>query len=200
MTDSLVQPLEYSYTIDSLVELTESCGLDILLHCQNQFDIKNNSFSWNLRFEKGFMVDRYYSLPDIRRWQIANLLLCNDSPMLWFYFQRQEASFSRKEERLVCEEFLETRFRKNSMLLDNYLLTTEGSYRRKEMPVPYPAGNAISEPHVLNIFRATRPELQMKEVFRLLKVPMDFYSVNHVRIKLTTSGYPYLLAADGARC
>ncbi|MES1223252.1 MAG: methyltransferase domain-containing protein [Bacteroidota bacterium] len=194
MADRLVQPVEYSYNIESLNKLTDSCNLDILFHCQNQFDVTNNAFSWNMNFKNYYLKDYYNSLPDVSRWQISNLLLFNNSPMLWFYFQRKDSDFERKTEAQLCADFLDTSFRKSSILLRNYILEEDGSYKSIETPVKYPADNTIEDPGVRRIFDAVNPAHKMKDIFYQCGIKMDFYEINKIRVKLCTSGYPYLLA------
>lgn len=194
MADNLVQPVEYSYTIESLNTLVSGCNLEFLTHCQNQFDVDNNAFTWNMRFQNEFLKERYYSLPDIRRWQISNLLMFNNSPMLWFYFQRKDSVLERKPEQQICEEFLNTTFQKNSFLMTNYLLNAEGNYRLSDRKIKTPSEDSISDPEVKRIYNSVRPDRKMKDVLSQCRIKDDFYDINKVRIKLTTSGYPYLLA------
>lgn len=194
LVDNLIQPVEYSYTIESLDRLTSSCNLEYLLHCQNQFDVEKNAFTWNMLFKNEYLRERYEALPDVRRWYISNLLLLNDSPMLWFYFQRRDASFGRLTEQQVCDDFLETSFRTNCFQLRNFILDDEGIYKASDRTVRYPVVGAISDPMVRKVYNAVAPGVKMKEIFMEAGIPMSFYNVNHVRIKLSTSGYPYILA------
>src|SRR5882672_2467789 len=92
LADELLQPLLYSYTVESLQEMVASCNLELLLPCLNQFDRETGTYYWNLNFKDPIVRELYESLPDVRRWQIANLLLLENSPMLWFYMQRADAS------------------------------------------------------------------------------------------------------------
>jgi len=193
MVDNLIQPVEYSYTIESLNKLMSDCNLDFLLHCPNQFDVASNAFTWNMKFKSEYLRDRYNSLPDVRRWQISNLLMFYNSPMLWFYFQRNDTDFERRTEQQVCNDFLETRFRKSSFPLRNYILNGEGDYKLSERLVKYPAENSVEDITARRIFSAVDPDQTMREIFRQCNISTDFYEVNSVRIKLTTSGYPYLL-------
>ncbi|MBC9914474.1 class I SAM-dependent methyltransferase [Chitinophaga varians] len=195
MADSLIQPIEYSYTIESFGNMADECNLEYLLHCQNQFDIQNHAYTWNLKFTDPLLKSQYYSLPDARRWQIANLLMCNASPMLWFYFQRKDATITRKTEQQVCDEFLETRFKKSAFLMNHYVLDpNDDKYKWKANPVKYPVANDGSDPLIDRILAAVNPSLTMREVLGQLGAKADFYEVNNIRIKLTTSAYPYLLA------
>lgn len=196
MTDSLIQPVEYSYTVESLGNLLDSCNLQYLLPCLNQFDIKNNALTWNMTFKNEDMRELYEALPDTRRWQITNLLLLNDSPMLWFYLQRKDAGAERKCEQQVCAEFLQTRFRPVTFSLNNYVLDTEGEYQPRGLSAPFPQANTIDDPLVRSVFDAVRPDRTMQEVLKQLNVSLDFQQVNKIRIMLTTLAYPFLLAVN----
>ena len=129
----------------------------------------------------------------MKRWQITNLLLFNDSPMLWFYLQRKDSDLERKTEQQVCEEFLETKFVRNTSKLRNYLLSPEGKYAPGGQPVKYSADNTITDV-ARTVYNAVDPNLKMKDVFHKCNLKTDFYETNCIRIKLCTSGYPHLLA------
>jgi hypothetical protein len=194
MTDNLIQPVEYSYTVESLNKLGESCGLEILFHCLNQFDVNRNAYTWNMKFESKYMSEQYYSLPDINRWQISNLLMFNDSPMLWFYFQRKGSDFTRKTEHQLCDEFMETKFQKKPFFLTHYVLGSDGKYVKSDKQVKYPTEKIITDPAIRQILTNVTPGRKMKDILHQSNTGRDFYEVNMARIKLTTSGYPFLLA------
>jgi hypothetical protein len=147
-----------------------------------------------MEFRNDFMREQYYSLPDARRWQVANLLLLNNSPMLWFYVQRKDCGIERKSEHQLCEEFLETTFQRNAYQLRNHVLSGEGTYQLSETAVKQSVENSIVDPKVRMIYKAVSPTMTMKEVLHLLNMKPDFYETNTFRIKLTTSGYPHLIA------
>jgi SAM-dependent methyltransferase len=194
MVDNLIQPVEYSYTVESLGTMMDNCNLGYLHHCQNQFDVFNNAFTWNMEFRDDFMREHYYSLPDARRWQVANLLLLNNSPMLWFYVQRKDSGIERKSEQQLCEEFLETKFQRNAHQLRNYVLSDDGTYKLSETPVKQSIENSIVDPKLRMIYKTISPNIKMKEVLHQLNIKPDFFETNTLRIKLTTSGYPHLVA------
>lgn len=196
MTDDLVQPVEYSYTIESLNELAGNCNLEFLSNCQNQFDELNNAYTWNMQFKDSYLRDLYNSLPDVKRWQISNLLLFNESPMLWFYFQRKDSDIMRNTEQQLCDTFLATRFRKHSFQVSNYFLNIDGKYKLNSKGVQHPLDNNITAPILREIYKIADPAYTMKEIFSRLNIPLDFYEVNSARIKLTTSRFPYLLAVN----
>jgi ubiquinone/menaquinone biosynthesis C-methylase UbiE len=196
MTDALIQPLEYSYTVESLDKLTGNCNLEILSHCLNQFDVNNNAFTWNLDFKDEYLHDYYNSLPDLKRWQISNLLMFNKSPFLWFYLQRTDADHERKTEQELCAGFLETKFSRNSFVVKNYFLDAAGKYESGTRTARLPSEDNLNDEAAERILNAIEPGSKIKDICRQLDLHLDFYALNNVRIKLTTSGYPYLLAVE----
>jgi SAM-dependent methyltransferase len=194
MADSLLQPVEYSYTIESLASLAGECNLECLLHCLNQFDVTEQQINWNMKFGNSSIQDIYDQLPDIKRWQIANLLLFNESPMLWFYFQRKDADRVRKTEGQICDEFLDMGFRRNVYLLRNYELGPEGEYNMRNRAIRVPNSDLHADATAKKILHLADPDRKMKDIFRHLNISATFHTVNEMRIKLTTSAFPYLLS------
>ena len=94
--DALLQPVEHSYTVAGLAELAGNCGLELLTFAIDQYSKENGAIDWNLELTEPSVRDRYFSLPDVERWQISNVMLQGDSPLLWFYLQRRDCSRPRK--------------------------------------------------------------------------------------------------------
>jgi SAM-dependent methyltransferase len=194
LADSLLQPVEYSYTIESLESLANDCNLECLLHCLNQFDVSGNLTNWNMKFGNNQTQKLYDRLPDLKRWQISNLLLFNNSPMLWFYFQRKDSNFVRKDEHVICEEFLETKFSRNSFFIKNYVLNFDGNYILSDKTIKHPSVDAYSDPCARRILQLSNSNRKMKDIFYEIDLEPTFNNVNDLRIKLTTLAFPYLLA------
>jgi len=190
VADCLLQPVEYSYTISSLEMLAGECELEYLQYCPNQFDVNSNSLNWNLELNDGRLQEQYNSLPDTKRWQITNLLLYRNSPMLWFYFQRKDASKPRKTEQEITDEFLETAFERISFSIERYVLNSEGNYQKSDKAMRSDA-NEPKDEMVRSILHALDGQRTMKEIFYLLDIDTSFSSANDIRIRLTTSAYPY---------
>src|SRR5207248_7626509 len=51
IADALVNPVEHSYTVESLEELATSCGLEILTHTISQYDRVTGGYTWNMEFK-----------------------------------------------------------------------------------------------------------------------------------------------------
>jgi hypothetical protein len=192
LADELLQPVLHSYTVDSLLDMAASCNLELLLPCLNQFDKEVGAFSWNLTFNDPVVKELYESLPDTRRWQITNLLLLDNSPMLWFYLQRADAGRPRKPERQVCEEFLNTVFTPARARQSNFICDEHGEYKRSPKELSYPV--APPEALVRPIFNAVDGRSTMREIFARLGLETTFGYVNLARLKLTTPAFPYLKA------
>lgn len=139
LADTLMQPVEYSYTVGSLHELAVSCGLDTLLPCFNHFNKTTKSDFWNIEFQDDRVQGMYDSLSDSDRWQVSNLLLFEQSPMLWFYLQRADSDRRRKSEQQICDEFLNTKFVRASTAQGSYVLNEDGKYRPAPATVQCPA-------------------------------------------------------------
>ena len=162
--------------------------------CINHFDTTAKRCNWNIEFKSGEILDLYYNLSDINRWQVSNLLMENDSPMLWFYLQRQDSDIPRKSEKEICDEFLKTVFAKGGTFLNNYILNEEGEYLISPRKIPCPAPSIPQDPLIKKIYEQVNSNSTMLEIFEKLKIETSFYTVNKIRINLTSSGFPYLKA------
>ena len=190
--DLLIQPVEHSYTVESLEMLAGSCDLELVAPCISPYAKNLATFMWNLNFDDAELREQYDALPDSRRWQVTNLLLNEKSPLLWFYFQRKDSGRRRKSEKQMCDEFLETAFEGTSSTQRSYIRGDDGSYRSSPTPVPYPLVPPDSS--VRKIFDAVDGQSTMNEILSRLGITPTFAAVNQIRIKLTTTAFPYLKA------
>jgi hypothetical protein len=190
IADALIQPVENSYTVEVLEEMAGRCGLEFMGPSPNAWDKGAGNSTWNLRFSQPEIQRSYDKLPDSRRWQITNLLLCDKSPLLWFYLKRADGPVERKTEHQICDSFLRTRFRHNSVARRSYVLTKENRYSRSDSLLPYP-GMPV-KPEMRKIVEAVNGGLPMAEALDSLSIPRDFATVNDLRLRLTTSMSPFL--------
>lgn len=193
IADTLLQPVEHSYTVESLGELLAGAGLEFWLPCLNQFDQAAGRLTWNMDCDNERVARRYEALPDIERWQVSNLLMAEKSPMLWFYAQKEGSGIRRKSEQEVCREFLWTRFEKYCTILNNYF-GGDKTYKLVPTPIPHPSPRLPADDLSRSVFKAASPEKTLADVFRELNVEPTFNLVNRVRIQLTTPLFPYLKA------
>jgi len=193
LVDELLQPVEHSYTVESMGRLLESAGLEYWLPCLNQYDKTDKKLTWNLEFEDE-MVARYYNeLPDVDRWQITNLLSIERSPMLWFYVQRTDSPFKRKSEHEVCQDFLKTKFERYSTTANHYRLSEEG-YQFVPRAMSWPSPPVPADELAGNVFYTVDPKKTLGEVLQSLSFQPAFHLVNRLRMQLTTPMFPYLKA------
>lgn len=192
--DLLVQPVEHSYTVESLEELGENCGLEFLYPCISPYVKALSTLYWNMEFADLELSELYESLPDTRRWQVTNLLMQEKSPMLWFYLQHRDGGVPRKTERQVCDEFLETRFERVGTRQRSFIRGEDGAYSLSPQAVAYPL--AAPDPSEKAIADMADGQRTMREIFRELRIEPTFRRVNRARIKLTTTAFPYLRAAQ----
>jgi SAM-dependent methyltransferase/alpha-ketoglutarate-dependent taurine dioxygenase len=196
LADELLQPVLHSYTVETLAEMAAACGLEILLPCLNAFDKTEEKYTWNMRFTSPELRAAYDALPDLRRWQVTNLLLREKSPQLWFYLQRTDSGRRRKSEREVCEEFLDTRFVRNEIVQRAYVQSADSTFKLLPNPLRWPA--APPDPTCERIMREADGSATMREIFRRLEIEPTFENVDRARVMLTTSAFPYLKAMPQA--
>lgn len=195
LADSLLQPVEYSFTIESLEALSNACGLEYLAPCVTQFDKIADTFSWNLEFDDPLLQQQYESLPDSRRWQISNHLMLEKSPLLWFYLQRKDSGRARKSEQQVCDEFLNQRFVKSSTQKRTALRDARGDYNLSARSMPYPGRhpNNLCQRIVAEV--DAWPSKTLREIFQRLEIANEFTLSNKLRLMLTTNAFPFLAPA-----
>jgi len=190
LADSLLQPVEQSYTVESLDCMANDCDLEILLPCINRYDRAQQTFSWNMEFDDALTQEYLDVLPDISRWQVANLLLLDKSPHLWFYLQRSDSGRTRKSEREICEEFLDTTFIRSTTQQVRYNLGADGVYEPLSGAVEFP--RTPSNQLMRRIIDLADGVTSMRQIFCRLDIEPAFQKVNQARIELTTSTSPHL--------
>ena len=192
LADSLLQPVEHSYTVESLDSMAASCGLEIVMPCINVYDKASKSYAWNMEFGDALVQEHFDALPDISRWQVANLLLLEKSPGIWFYLQRRDSGRERKTEQQVCEEFLNARFVRAATQQGRYVQGTDGTYELWPQTTPFPRPHP--DPLMRKIIEAADGAISMREIFQRLDIEPTFQKVNASRLELTTAASPYLRA------
>lgn len=193
--DLFIHPCEHSYTVESLEDLAESCGLEYVAPCISLYAKSvSTAYSWNMEFGDQELQKSYDALPDSRRWQVTNLLLFDKSPLLWFYLRHKDDPTPRKTEQETVEEFLNTIFVKNLTTQRSFIRNSEDHYQLSNSSVPYP----LSAPHasVREIFELVDGKTPMRDIMDQLGIEQTFQRVNDARIRLTTSAFPYLKGAQ----
>lgn len=194
IADTLINPIEHSYTVESLDEMADAIGLEMVIYCNSVHDCAYGTGEWNMRFKDEQLQQRYDGLLDKQRWQVTNLLLFETSPLLWFYFQRKDSRISRKDEQQLNESFLAARFMRARTMRKNHILLTTGTASLPDPATVYPRQpppDAVSEIYLG--LDETRP---LRETFERLDIPRTFQNITRARNLLTTSGSPYLQAVS----
>ncbi|WP_102106856.1 class I SAM-dependent methyltransferase [Oceaniglobus roseus] len=190
VADSLLQPVEYSYTVETLAALCKKAGLALLQPCINQFDRLSQRFSWDPPLPAGPVARAFDALDDVARWQVANLLMLETSPMLWFY-AGSEAGPSRAE---INADFLTRRFRRASAPLGRFQRNAEGRYERSDSRATLPQPGDPTDAAARAVHAACDGTRPMGEIVAQLGLATDPASLTRLRVLLTTPAFPYLLA------
>lgn len=194
LADVLIQPVEYSYTVESLDALAAACNLELVAPSISPFDQNLERVSWHMEFSDRELQSSYDSLIDLQRWQITNHLQFDKSPLLWFYLQRKDCGRVRKSEKQIGEEFLDSKFVKADATQRNYLRNDNGQYALSPTPViPQPA---FMDDWSKGIFDSIDGRRSLRSIFHQLRIETTFQAVNKLRLKLTTPAFPFLIAAD----
>lgn len=192
LADALLQPVLYSYTVESLEEMAAGSDLEILTPYISQFD-KGARQSWNMEFKDPALKEAYDALPDLRRWQVSNLLMLERSPNLWFYLQRKGSARERISERQICESFLDQKFVRTATTQKSYIRGGDGKYRLSPDSLAFPLGRP-AEP-AKKIMELVNGKTSMRDIFTRLGIAPTFDVVNKIRTMLTTPVFPYLKAS-----
>jgi len=196
LADGLLQPVEYSFTVESLESLCAGSGLEMMASCVNLYDKAANNFSWNMEFNDTELQELYDSLPDLRCWQISNLLMLERSPMLWFYFQRTDSGRPRKDEKQLCDDFLELQFTKCATQKKTYLRAGNGDYVSNGRLFPYPGKHPDEMCRRIVELVEAQPRVQMRDIVSQLTPKASLMLVNKLRLALTTNAFPFLMTTD----
>jgi 2-polyprenyl-3-methyl-5-hydroxy-6-metoxy-1,4-benzoquinol methylase len=191
--DLLLQPVEHSFSVESLDRAARRCGLEMLTFCNDHYSRTKEGANWNLDLADPHLQELYDALPDTERWQVTNLLMAESSPMLWFYFQRQDCPRPRKPERQICDEFLNTRFARVRTQKEIFMRQPEGGYSKEPLKSPFPRATP-SSPLARGVYAALDEEAPLQATLANLGVEPSFFKLSLLRLGLATSGNPYLEA------
>lgn len=194
MADAILQPVEHSYTVETFNYLVEGRGLELVAPTINQWDKARDNLSWELRFEDKNVESKYLALPDVQRWQIANLLLLEESPHVWFYVQRKDSDYPLKSTPQVCDEFLNIKFKKARTTFDLHVREKDESYPMAKKDSLYPAPLFPKDRRAAEVFEQVNGQLTMADILQRLDLTLDFQDLNELRLRLTSTAYPYIVA------
>lgn len=195
LADSLIQPVEHSFTVESLDALAHAAGLELLTPFPNAFDAAKGTLHWEMELGDPELQRAYDELPDARRWQVTNLLSMEGSPMLWFYLQRRDSPEPRRSTRELCEAFLAGRYVRAATVRALHLAGPGGVYSpAPSQEAPFPAWRGRGD--AKRVFDALDPGETMGETMRRLGIDTaNPRTVNRLRVQLASSAYPFLRPA-----
>jgi 2-polyprenyl-3-methyl-5-hydroxy-6-metoxy-1,4-benzoquinol methylase len=128
--DMWMNPYEQSFTVAELWSMADRCGLELEAPCGNRFDISRDCSGWEPTFTDPELSRRASGLDDRRRWQLANLLGLETSPMLWFYLRPRIAGHARLSETDRDAAFRSAVFRRAQTRQRTWILrATRGTHR-----------------------------------------------------------------------
>jgi SAM-dependent methyltransferase len=191
--DSLLQPVEYSYTVSSLRQLAAACRLELLTFCIDPFSRSTGAVNWNLNFQDPVLRERYQQLGDLERWEITNQLLGEASPMLWFYLQRADCPRRRMSERDICDGFLGAKFRRTATEKEVFSRTMNGTYSSVPKRAPFP-GKPKPGSEAARVYAALEEGAELSRTLARLGIEQSFPQVQSLRLELATSANPFLEA------
>ncbi|MCY1072672.1 amino acid adenylation domain-containing protein [Nannocystis sp. RBIL2] len=191
--DLLINPIEHSYTVDSLAEMAAGCGLELVRPCISLYaKFRAENIFWEMRFTDPEVQRVYDRLPDLDRWRVSNLLMHEKSPMLWFYLQRSDNPRPRLDERALGEVFLATRFAPARTRQRSHIRGQDDRFHASERPIEFPTG--APEASLRPLYERCDGTRTMAELFAELGLSRDFASVQRARLMLTIPAFPYLRA------
>ena len=195
LADTLVQPVEHSYTVESLERMARGAGLELLAPCPNPNDADLGTLHWEMEMGDPALQRAYDALPDARRWQVTNLLLMEESPMLWFYLQRLDSPAPRRTTRQLCDEFLESRFAPARTTRQLHMRGPGEAYgATPDQEVPFPVWRGKGDAR--RVFEAVDPAVPMRATLERLGIPTDALpAVDRLRVLLASSAFPFLRAS-----
>jgi len=191
--DSLLQPVEHSFTIKTLDELARACELELATFCVDQFSRASGTVTWNLHLDDAELREKYFSLPDVTRWHLANLMLQERSPRLWFYLQRRDCPRTRKAEQEICADFLDSQFQKTATTREVYTLGPDGKYSSSGKQLPFPGRMRPASEAAAKVYDALDETQPIRKTFARVGLDTSFPVVDDVRIHLATSAFPFMM-------
>jgi SAM-dependent methyltransferase len=192
--DALIQPVAHTFTVLQLRELAASCDLDLILPCVNGLDVARNCFDWHIEMSGDALRAAFEGLSDVLRWQVINLIGLDKSPMLWFYLRPDSPTRIQKSEQDIVAEFSDQSFEITETASQAFFRTEEGTYKAAEGLTRHPGRHRDETCQKIVDIVADRKIVKLRDVLAELAIPTDFAMLNRLRVRLTTTSFPYLRA------
>lgn len=194
LADALIQPVEHSYTVESLDRMAEGAGLELLTPFPGGGDSEAGAPNWEMEMGDPELQRVYDALPDAQRWQVTNLLLLEGSPMLWFHLQRRDSPVPRSSVRELCEAFLGGRHARARTTRRVHMGRPGGGYSPtpdQEVPFPMPRGRGDAQ----RVVEGLDSGAPLRATLQRLGIPTgSLRAVNRLRLELASSANPFLKA------
>ena len=194
LADALIQPVEHSYTVESLARMARGTGLEVLAPVPNPFDAARDTLEWEMEMGDPELQRAYDALPDVERWHVTNLLRLEGSPMLWFYLQREDSPVPRRSARELCDAFLASSPVPARTTRRMHVAGPDGAYRpTADRELPFPAWRGTGDAR--RVLEALDPRVPLRATLERLGIATDLRAVNRLRLQLASSAFPVLKAA-----
>ena len=194
LADALIQPVEHSYTVESLEHLARGAGLELAAPFPSVFDAAAGTLHWEMEMGDSELQRAYDALPDTQRWQVTNLLLLAESPMLWFYLQSRDSPWPRRTTAELCDAFLAGRFSQARTSRLVHMGGPDGTFRATpDRQVPFPAWRGTGD--AKRVYESLDSQVPMRTVLERLGIASDLRTVSRLRVLLASSAFPFLRPA-----
>jgi len=187
VADAVIQPIEWTYNVSRLRDLCTDAGVSILLPRANDFD-EAECRRWVVHLRDPELRTRYEAMTDTERWQLANVLLADRSPMLWFYCSK--LVLPERYEQVINEQFLATRFVPAATPRTPFVLDGDRYVERKQHG--HPVGRLPQRyAELRNAFDGRTPA---RDILARTGVHVDSIdAVTEARIDLVSRAHPRLV-------
>lgn len=129
IADQWLNPYESPFTVHRLAEEADQAGLQILAPCRTQHDRTGETGSWFLDSHNPLTAAALSGLADVDRWQLAQDLGFESSPMLWFYLGAKGLRRWPTSESERIRNMVEATFTHNAVGVLQWRRQTSGSYK-----------------------------------------------------------------------
>jgi SAM-dependent methyltransferase len=187
VADAAIQPVEWTYTLSSFMELAAAGGL---IPIAPTFDIYDQiqGRMWTCEFYSPRLRQRYEQMSDIERWTLAELLKTTEAPLLWFYFRKGGSAAGNESK--VSEAFLNTVFVKNPFRREVIRVDGYGEVTRTDAP------DMLAPRDYRDVVNACDGKTPIGQLLRRFGFGLDLAAVLRTRLSLSTTNSAYLAARD----
>lgn len=189
--DTWLNPFEQGYTIDTLRTFVATSGL--ILEAPRVTPEAEATPLWELEFDDPDIDDYFQACEDHVRWQITQLLLMEESPMMWFYLRRDDSPYRPTTDAERNSRFLESVPHKvPESSWNTWVLNDQQEYEMLNQPVRRQPIGISSE--FQDFFDAIDNNATVAQICRSLAIPATPRVVRRMRALLAGPEFPYVLS------